>query len=376
MTSAAFTVTFASPDMLWLLAVPALLLLLWLWTAGRRAIDVRRLAGRRVVPVPERLRGGGELFFWLCTILAVASLVVALAQPKAPTRLPRRGGLDIVVLQDASASMRVADGRGIATAGQQGGQTRERWHQSMQLVRALGDALSWNDDRIAMIAFAHVATPQIRLTRDPNTLFFFLDHLAERPPFRLEDDTTWDTNLEQAIAWGLRLVEKDEEIHGRSPNATVFVMLSDGEAWSGEVAKAVARAVDRGIPLHVVGVGTLAGGTLPTVRTVTGELLDSPGTSRLERASLQRIAAAGGGEYFELDRDGGQLIANTIVAASRRLAPSLGVQVVAEDLYWWFVLGACAISALGLLFVRHGTELGILLAGVLLSSVVLRPLLF
>ena len=53
-----------------------------------------------------------------------------------------------------------------------------------------------------------------RLTNDPNTVFFFLDHLHDRPPFRLEDDTTWDTNLEQGIAWGLRLIEKDQELHG------------------------------------------------------------------------------------------------------------------------------------------------------------------
>ena len=60
-------------------------------------------------------------------------------------------------------------------------------------------------------------------------MFFFLDHLHDRPPFRLEEDTTWDTNLEQGIAWGLRLLDKDREIHGPSPNGKLFVMLSDGE---------------------------------------------------------------------------------------------------------------------------------------------------
>ncbi len=84
----------------------------------------------------------------------------------------------------------------------------------MRFVRELGDALSWSDDRMALTVFAHIATPQIRLTKDPNTLFFFLDHLQARPPFRLEDETTWDTNLEQGISWGLRLLEKDRELHG------------------------------------------------------------------------------------------------------------------------------------------------------------------
>ena len=51
-----------------------------------------------------------------------------------------------------------------------------------------------------------MATPQIRLTKDPNTYFFFLDHLEDKSPFRLEDDGTWDTNIERGIYWGLRLI--------------------------------------------------------------------------------------------------------------------------------------------------------------------------
>ena len=61
---------------------------------------------------------------------------------------------------------------------------------------------------IALALFAHVAAPQIRLTKDPNTYFFFLDHLDQAPPFRIDDATTWDTNLELGVYWGIRLVER------------------------------------------------------------------------------------------------------------------------------------------------------------------------
>jgi Ca-activated chloride channel family protein len=362
------TITFAEPQLLWLLVAPALLLLLWFWRSVVRAIELRRLRARRIVPVNERYRVTGDLVLWLAIIIAVALLVVSTARPGAPTTLPRRAGLDVIVLQDASASMRVADtGAGGIT---------HRWQRSMTFLRELGDALSWTNDRLAMIAFAHIATPQIRLTRDPNTLFFFLDHLHAHPPFRLEDDETWDTNLEEAIGWGLRVVDKNEEIHGRSDNATVFVILSDGEAWSGEVAKAIARTVERGIPLYVIGVGTLGGAPLPVVRAVTGELLESPGMSRLERAALQRIAAAGQGEYFELDRDGDRHVANAIIAAGRRRAPAVGMEEVSQDLYWWVLLAAALAAAGGLLFVRQASEAGILLAGSLVTAAMLAPILW
>jgi Ca-activated chloride channel family protein len=352
---------FAEPRALWWLLAPAALLVVWAWHVLRRQIDLRRLARARRLPVRERLGRFGELGFWLTVIGASAVLVLSVARPTLPTTLPQRAGLDLVVLQDASASMRVRDvARATPPADLRIG---DRWQRSMRFLRELGDALSWNHDRLAMVTFAHIAAPQIRLTRDPNTLFFFLDHLHARPPLRLEDDTTWDTNLEEAISWGLRVVDKDRDIHGRSRNATVFVMLSDGEAWSGEVAKAVAEMVARGIPLNVIGVGTLGGGPLPTVRDARGDLLDSPGVSRLERSSLQRIAAAGLGRYFELDRDADRHIASTIVAEGRRRAPAVGLQRSAEDIYWRFVLAAAALIAVGMLSVSRRSELGILLAG-------------
>jgi hypothetical protein len=249
-----------------------------------------------------------------------------------------------------------------------------RWKRSMDFLRLLGDSLSWNDDRMALTVFAHIATPQIRLTSDPNTVFFFLDHLHDRPPFRLEDDTTWDTNLEQGIAWGLRLLEKDRELHGPSPNGKMFVMLSDGESWSGEVARSIDRAVREHVPLNVIGVGTLAGGDLPAIAD-EGEEPKSPGRSRLDRASLQRIAAAGGGQYFELDRDADRDIANAIIDAGRRQAPPTTEKGTEEELYWRFLAGSLALAAAGTIFLRERTELWIQLAATATTAIAIWGLI-
>jgi hypothetical protein len=355
---------FGAPQFLWLLAAPGLFLLAWLWRFARRLADLRRLRDRRSIPVRERFALGGDLWFWFFLILSCASLALALARPRGVTTVVNRAGLDIVVLQDGSASMHVEDASAFARTN--AGELRRdnarpsatRWQRSMDFLRLLGDSLSWNDDRMALTVFAHIATPQIRLTSDPNTVFFFLDHLHDRPPFRLEDDTTWDTNLEQGIAWGLRLLEKDKELHGASINGKLFVMLSDGESWSGEVARAIDRAAREHVPLHVIGVGTLAGGDLP-VTTIDGVTEPSPGKSRLERASLQRIAAAGGGQYFELDRDPDRDIANAIIDAGRRQAPATTEEGTVEELYWRFLAASLALAALGTAFLRERTELWI-----------------
>ena len=277
-------IMFAEPIFLWLLILPALLFVMWVWRVARRRSDIRPLVRQRTIPVRERFATVGDLPFWLCLIIASAILIVALARPQGPATAIRQGGVDIVILQDGSASMQVKDVTG------------DRWQRSIRFLRVLGDSLSWNDDRIALALFAHIASPQIRLTNDPNTFFFFIDHLDQASPFRIEDETSWDTNLELGIYWGLRLIERDEELQGKSPNARVFLMISDGESWSGEVEQSIMKAVELDVPLFVVGVGTLGGARMPEFKDERGNVVidpETPITSRLDRSALQRIAATG-----------------------------------------------------------------------------------
>jgi hypothetical protein len=377
------TYVFGAPHFLWLLAVPAVLLIAWVWRFFRRLSELRRLRARRALPIRERFAIGGDLWPWLFLALALAALAVAAARPRGVTTQITRAGLDIVVLQDGSASMHVDDmsafarpespelRRDIASPGF----AATRWQRSMTFLRLLGDSLSWNDDRMALTVFAHIATPQIRLTSDPNTVFFFLDHLHGRPPFRLQDDTTWDTNLEQGVAWGLRLLEKDRELHGPSPNGKLFILLSDGEAWSGEVARSIERAAREHVPLYVIGVGTLGGGALPESANQDGTIESSPGRSRLERASLQRIAAAGGGQYYELDRDSDRDIANAIIDAGRRQAPATFEDGSVEELYWRFLAAAVALAALASIFLRERAELWIQLGATAATALVVLRLI-
>jgi Ca-activated chloride channel family protein len=348
---------FGQPAYLWLLAVSALLLCLWVWRLVVRRTDIRKLGRRRLLPatVSERLALIGDLPFWLCLILALSCAIVALSQPQGPATVLREGGIDIVVLQDASASMRVRDVPG------------DRWQRSMRFLRTLGDSLSWRDDRVALCAFARIAAPQIRLTRDPNTIFFFLDHLELGPPFRLEDDSSWDTNLERGIGWGLRIIERDEEMNGRSSNAKLMVVVTDGEVWSGAMERSIEMAIMRNVPIFVIGVGTLAGGRMPTFIGPDGKPEVDPETplfSQLEREGLQQIAQAAGGQYFELDREDDRTIANTIIDFGKRRSPSLSVSAAGEPLYWYFLLYASLFVALGLVFLRERADLWIQLIGV------------
>jgi Ca-activated chloride channel family protein len=347
------TVRFAAPEYLWLLMAPGALLVGWVWQLTARRRDARRFRQHRRLPVRERFPIFGGLVFWLCLILACACVILALARPTAAASLVRTAGIDLVILQDGSASMRTADVSG------------NRWQRSMRFLRTLGESLAWKDDRMAMALFAHIAAPQVRLTKDPNTYFFFLDHLAKESPFRLEDDTTWDTNIELGIAWGMRLIEKDSEIYGKSPNAKAFVLVTDGQAWSGEVARSLKIARTNDVPVWVVGVGTTLGGFIPEPERRPNDTSprEPPIRSSLDRPSLSLIANAGGGEYLELDREGDREIANRIIDATRRRAGSRGLEVANEELYWRCLLAAAVFMCLGLLFLQERVELWLQAAG-------------
>jgi Ca-activated chloride channel homolog len=348
--------SFGQPIYLWLLAAPGALGVLWTWRLVRHSHDRRAFRRSRRVPIRERLTLFGGLLFWLCLILATGSTILALARPMAAVPMVRSAGVDLIILQDGSASMRVRD------------VGADRWQRSVQFLRTLGESLRWKDDRIALALFAHVAEPQIRLTTDPNTYFFFLDHLARESPFRLEDDPTWDTNIEQGVYWGMRLIEKDEEVHGRTRNARMFVLLSDGQAWSGEVARSIELARNRNVPIYVIGVGTTSGGMIPEPTTrVSSQAptgLPSAAASRrplihsaLDRESLAAIARAGNGQYFELGRQSDRDIANRIINAARRRAGPADASPGQRDLYWQCLLAAACLLAAGVVFMQERAEL-------------------
>jgi hypothetical protein len=339
-----------TPLYLWLLLVPAGLLVLWVWQLVRRRADARRLARSRMLPVRQRFGLIGDLGFWLSVIVASALCVLALAGPRARVSVMQRASSDIVVLLDGSASMYTRD---VAP---------DRWRRSVQFLRSFTEALGWRGDRVALALFAHTAAPQVRLTKDPNALFFFLDHLGDHSPFRLEDAPTWDTNIEEGLRWGLRLVDKDEQLFGKSRNPKAFIVITDGQAWSGSVASTLQQARSRDVPVYVVGVGTTTGGLIPN--PPNADVLQVMNVrAMLDRASLLQIAVAGGGEYFEIGHEPDRDVAFRIIDRLQHRDVARQQIETFEELYWRVLLAAGIVLCAGTLLLHSRAELAWQIAG-------------
>jgi Ca-activated chloride channel family protein len=353
---------FASPVYLWLLLIPAALMVVWGWRVVRRRANVRRLAAQRIVPVRQRFGPVGDLAFWACVLVAASLLIAAIARPQARLSSFRKASADIVILQDASASMYVTDVR------------PDRWRRSVQFLRTFAETLSWKGDRVALALFAQLAAPQVRLTKDPNALFFFIDNLGDRSPFRLENTTTWDTNIEEGLRWGIRLVDKDEEVFGKSGNPKAFLVISDGQSWSGTVATAIQEARAHKIPVHVAGIGTTTGGMIPEPARPDGTRPPPVVRSVLDRNSLVQLAVAGGGEYFEIGDEPDRVVAFRIIDRLHRQS-DVSQQIESfEDLYRRFLMAAAVMLGLGTLFMHKRADLAWQAGGVMVALVLLVTL--
>lgn len=330
---------FANPDYLELLAIPALVSVAWLWRFFSRRVAINVFKRTRTVPLTERYLFTGPLLFWLCIIFSILLSVVALSRPQKLTSIVNQNSVDLIIIQDGSASMYVKDVK------------PDRWGRAISWIKTLAETLSWKGDRMALAAFAHRASPMVRLTTDPNVIMFFLDNLKQSP-FGLEDNVTWDTNIEEGAYWGVKILKKDAELYGKSENPKAFVIISDGQVWSGRM-ETLFKILKTIGPVYVVGVGTTVGGFIPRPKKDRRGFIIPPENlpvvhSSIDRQSLRNIAIAGGGEYFELGTEPDTNIAAKIVSSVQKKGNRNKKEEVWEDLYWYFMVGAAVFLGFGI----------------------------
>lgn len=276
--------TFAAPQMLWLLLVipPALIAFFW-WSARVRQklmaqfIQARLLPGLIAGVSPTRRKVRAILF-----ILAVICLILALARPQWGYDLEEvsQRGLDIVIAIDTSKSMLAED---IAPN-----------RLARAKLAALDLAQQAKSDRLGLVAFAGSAFLECPLT---------IDDSAFRQSVNALDVNTISeggTAIADAIDTALKAF-KEGDTH------KVLVLFTDGEDNDDETAalRAAESAAKVGLKIFTVGIGT-AQGELIRIKGENGQqdfIRDENGNvvkSHLNEKLLQDIAAATKGSYLPL----------------------------------------------------------------------------
>lgn len=252
-----------------------ILLQIWKKRTQRKFSDLALL--RRITPNRSRFKSSLKLIFFL---LGLTFLILGLVNPKIGTKLEtvKREGVDIVFAVDVSKSMLAED---IAP---------NRLEKAKRLVSEIINQLA--SDRIGIIAYAGQAFPQLPITTDYGAAKMFLQSM------NTDMLTSQGTAINEAIELATTFYNDDEQT-----NRVLFI-ISDGEDHSeGSALDAVEQAVDEGIRIFTIGVGSPKGAPIPLKRNGVVESLkkDAQGEvviTRLNEEVLADIADEGNGLYI------------------------------------------------------------------------------
>ena len=274
----------ARPSWLAAALLAALLAVLLAWRARPAAVgwpgepEARAARARRGDPLRAAallLRGA-----------ALAALAAVLAGPVGVHQAPPEPGfgLDLVLVVDASGSMRALDA-----------ELEGEWHTRLDLARQVvarfARQRAAEGDRVALVVLGETAFTQCPLTSDGGLLAAALE--------RVEAGMAGEaTALGDALALAVKRA-RGAAGSGDLALGRVAVLLSDGRHNAGtlSVEAATALAVAEGLRVHTVAIGS-AGEEVP--------MASGGGAGRglhferhdVDVATLERIAAASGGRFF------------------------------------------------------------------------------
>jgi len=291
--------TFLWPDMLWLMAAVPALVAVYVLLLRRKKRAALRYASLSVV---KEAMAAGQRFRRhlppLLFLLALATMLVAVARPAAIVRLPMQQQTIILAI-DVSGSMRARD------------------VEPNRLVAAQEAAKEFVADlprglRVGVVSFAGTAAVVQAPTRSREDIVAAIDR------FQLQRGTAIGSGIILALAtiFPDAGIDVSDSIYGRSgqrsspldagrapekkaftpvapgsyPSAAI-ILLTDGQRTTGPDSLEAARmAADRGVRVFTVGFGTKA-----------GETIGFEGWSmrvRLDEDTLKAIADLTRGQYF------------------------------------------------------------------------------
>ncbi len=265
---------FEYPDLLWLLAVPVLLVLHYLYVelSGRRphlrvsVITPWTIRGRSFMSVLRHLP-------FVLRIAALVLIVIAIARPRSSRDMERvdTEGIDIILAMDVSTSMLARD------------LTPDRINASKDI--AIEFISQRPSDRMGIVVFAGESFTQCPLTTDRATL---INLMKELQTDLIEDGTAIGNGLATAVA---RMKDSDAK-------SRVVILLTDGVNNRGEISPQMAAEIAKtyGVRVYTIGVGKEGMAPYP-VMTPWGVEIQNVKVE-IDEALLSEIAESTGGRYF------------------------------------------------------------------------------
>jgi len=288
--------TFLWPQYLWLMLALPLLPALYLWLLRRRGKPVLRYSNLEVVRAASGPRPWRRHVPPALLLIACALLLFAAARPSASLTLPW-ARTTIMLAMDVSLSMRVSDVKPTRLAAAQ------------EAAKLFLRDLPKNID-VGLVTFAGSAQVAQAATLDRGALVSAID------AFQMQYGTAIGNAIVVCLAelfpdHGINLGDmtfgprqkvraRDDKQAAPPPQITpvtpgsygsaAILLLSDGRRTTGvDTLEAAKMAADRGVRIHVVGLGTVDG--------IAGEPGGLAIYMQLDEPTLREVARMTGGEY-------------------------------------------------------------------------------
>lgn len=202
---------------------------------------------------------------------------------------------------------------------------------------------AFNSDRIGIIIFSSEAFMQCPLTYDQNALNLFIETMNTG----LVPAT--GTDFGPPLRMALEKLE-DPETSRTNQKSKVIILISDGEDFGDETEKYAQDVESEGIKLFTLGIGTERGSQIYNGRAYKTDQNGNAVVSKLNPASLKKLANKTNGQYFEItdySNDVSRLI-STISKIEGETRDARMVDVSANR-YFYFLLAALGLLCIDVL---------------------------
>ncbi len=270
---------FADPEFLYLLLLIPVVIIIFVFDHYRKKLLRRRLGSSELISrlIPE-YSVPRQIIKALLLITAWVFIVLALSRPQFGSKIEevKKQGVEVIIALDVSNSMMAQDIQ------------PDRLTRAKQALVRLIDNL--DNDMIGLIVFAGDAYTQIPVTTDYVSAKMFLSAINTNMVPKQ------GTAIGAAIELGIKSFTPNE---GRS---RAMIIITDGENHEDDPLKAAGEAVNSGITIHTIGIGSVDGVPIPVTGPGNTDFLkDADGNTvitRLDEEMLKKIAMETGGSYI------------------------------------------------------------------------------
>ncbi len=268
-----------NPKFLWFLLIIPIMILVYIINLAVKNRAINRFSDEKLVGnlIPDFAAVKIFIRFILFHI-AIAFFIIGLANPQMGSKIAegKQEGIDIIIALDVSNSMMAEDLK------------PSRLVRAKMAIEKLINRLG--GDRVGIIVFAGSAYVQLPITTDYSAAKLFLGSIDNKiVPVQ-------GTAIGTAIELALESFNYEEE------TSKTIIIITDGENHEDDAIKMAETALDQGVIVNTIGMGSARGAPIPIYRN--GRQVDfkkdrkgETVITKLNETMLRDIAKAGNGVF-------------------------------------------------------------------------------